>query len=309
MSAALDQALDDYLGLHRSLGRKYVDHGIQLPQFVAYLDSGWRQDGHHRAGGGVGYPTDRQHPGVVGPPADDGARLRPLLESARPRHRDPLSELLPFRASRVDPYLYSDDDIAALMAAARTLRPPLRAATYETLIGLIAATGMRSGEAVRLRPRRHRLGRGGDHDLALEVRQKPSRACPSHQPGRAAPIRRGPRRVHVPDPRSPDLLLPPSAPGSATKTTRPSAAWSAKPAWTGPSGRGPRPHDLRHRFAVDTLIGWYRAGVDVEAHMPLLSTYMGHLRTRRARTGICRPSPSCCSWPPNASSEQEKARP
>ena len=91
MSAALDQALDDYLGLHRSLGRKYVDHGIQLPQFVAYLE----------AAGAKTVTTDLalawaiqpigQHPGVVGPPADDGARLRPLLEGARPRHRDPLS--------------------------------------------------------------------------------------------------------------------------------------------------------------------------------------------------------------------------
>ena len=72
------------------------------------------------------------------------------MKALDPDTEIPSGELLPFRASRVDPYLYSDADIAALMAAARTLRPPLRAATYETLIGLIAATGMRSGEAVRL---------------------------------------------------------------------------------------------------------------------------------------------------------------
>ena len=43
-----------------------------------------------------------------------------------------------------------------------------------------------------------------------------------------------------------------------------------------PAGRRPRLHDLRHRFAVSTLLGWYRAGVDVEARMPLLSTFLGH---------------------------------
>ena len=47
-------------------------------------------------------------------------------------------------------------------------------------------------------------------------------------------------------------------------------------------GRGarcrPRPHDLRHSFAVRTLLAWYRAGVDVEAQLPLLSTHLGHIK-------------------------------
>jgi site-specific recombinase XerD len=150
MSAALDQAVDDYLGLHRSLGRKYVDHGIQLPQFVAYLE----------AAGATTVTTDLALAWAIQPsgstPVWWARRLTMVRGFARylkaldPDTEIPSRELLPFPASRVDPYLYSDADLAALLAAARTLRPPLRAATYETLIGLITATGMRSGEAVRL---------------------------------------------------------------------------------------------------------------------------------------------------------------
>ena len=45
----------------------------------------------------------------------------------------------------------------------------------------------------------------------------------------------------------------------------------------GPSdSRGPRLHDLRHRFAVETLVRWYRDGIDVERHLPRLTTYLGH---------------------------------
>ncbi len=69
MSTALAQALDDYLRLHRSLGRKYVDHGIQLPQFVAYLEAAGATTVTTESGVGVGHPTVGQHPGVVGPAA------------------------------------------------------------------------------------------------------------------------------------------------------------------------------------------------------------------------------------------------
>jgi integrase len=41
-------------------------------------------------------------------------------------------------------------------------------------------------------------------------------------------------------------------------------------------GYGPRLHDFRHHLAVDTLIGWYRAGVDIDQHLPELSAYLGH---------------------------------
>jgi integrase/recombinase XerD len=72
------------------------------------------------------------------------------LKAVDPQTEIPPLGVLPHRCRRVAPYLYSDTDIEALMAAARALRPPQRAATYETLIGLLAVTGMRSGEAIPL---------------------------------------------------------------------------------------------------------------------------------------------------------------
>ena len=197
------------------------------------------------------------------------------LKALDPDTEIPSRELLPFRASRVDPYLYSDADIAALLAAARTLHPPLRAATYETLIGLIAATGMRSGEAVRL----DRDDVDWDEGVITIWRSKfgRSRALPVHPTTLAALGRYA-------DFRDECILRPQvltffvSTVGTRLnneddKTFR---RLVRHVGLTSPSGRAPRLHDLRHRFAVDTLVNWYRAGVDVEAHMPLLSTYMGH---------------------------------
>ena len=101
-----------------------------------------------------------------------------------PRHMkalDPGTEitppdLLPHRAARSSPYLYSDADIAALMAAARVLGSPHRGATYETFVGLIAVTGMRSGEAIRL----NRNAIDWDEGLLTVWNSK----FPEHPPGR-----------------------------------------------------------------------------------------------------------------------------
>ena len=51
------------------------------------------------------------------------------------------------------------------------------------------------------------------------------------------------------------------------------------PTCGGRHGHGPRIQDLRHRFAAQTLIAWYRAGIDVERELPKLSTYLGHVHT------------------------------
>jgi len=79
-----------------------------------------------------------------------GARLRPPPPGLRPEERGAPVGLVPSRTCRAVPYLYSDEEIVALMEAARSLTPALRGATYETLIGLLRATGMRVGEAIRL---------------------------------------------------------------------------------------------------------------------------------------------------------------
>jgi integrase len=164
------------------------------------------------------------------------------------------------------------------MAAARRLRPPLRAATFEALIGLLACTGLRIGEAIRL----DRADFDRAHGL-LTVRDSKfgkSREVPLHDSAVAALADYGERR---------DRLCPDATQRSLFITTRGTrlahpTVYAPFRALLGQAGiehpspsRRVRVHDLRHSFAIKTLLGWYRDGGDVAARMPLLSTYLGHI--------------------------------
>jgi integrase/recombinase XerD len=145
-----DQAVTDYLAVRRALGYKLAENGRLLPDFVAYLQT-------------VGAATVTTELAVAWATQPTGctpvwwarrlAMVRGLARHLKAIDADteiPPLGVLPHRCRRVAPYLYSDSDVAALMAAARALRSRQRAATYETLVGLLAVTGMRSGEAIRL---------------------------------------------------------------------------------------------------------------------------------------------------------------
>jgi len=275
VTTAVDQALNDYLSLHRSLGRKFVDHGTQLPQFVAYLD----------AAGASTVTTELALAWAIQPSGTLSSwwarRLAMVRGFARylkaldPDTEIPPVEVLPYECRRVDPYLYSDADIAALMAAARALRSPLRAATYETLIGLIAATGMRSGEAVRI----DRDDIDWDEGVITIWRSKfgKSRALPLHPTTLAALARYADvRDQFISRPKAPSFFVSTAGTRLNNEDDKTFRRLVREVGLKSPSGRAPRLHDLRHRFAVRTLVNWYRAGLDVEAHLPLLSTYLGH---------------------------------
>ena len=118
--------------------------------------------------------TARQRPrGLPGPPADVVRIFARHLQPLDPATEVPPEDVLTAASARVPPYLYSPQEVTALMAAARTLRPAFRAATWRTLIGLLAVTGMRQGEACRLRRDDVDLNDGDDHDRGLQVRQVP----------------------------------------------------------------------------------------------------------------------------------------
>jgi integrase/recombinase XerD len=164
------------------------------------------------------------------------------------------------------------------MAAARGLRPRLRAATIETLIGLLACTGLRIGEALRL----DREDFDPIHAL-LTVRDSKfgkSREVLLHPSTVRALADYGEIRDRLcPHPETRSLFI-------TTRGTRPAHPTIHQPfrALLDQAGvRHPSPtrrvriHDLRHSFAVNTLLGWYQDGGDVAARMPLLSTYMGHV--------------------------------
>ncbi len=146
----LHAAVRDYLAVRRRLGYTLKDAGWLLPDFADYMrDKGCACVTTQLALAWATQPTGvspiwwRQRLGMV-------KGFARYLKTIDPSTEIPPRDLLPAVYSRITPYLYSDADVAALMAAARSLSPALRAATYETLIGLLAVSGLRVGEAIRL---------------------------------------------------------------------------------------------------------------------------------------------------------------
>ncbi len=199
------------------------------------------------------------------------------LATIDPWSEVPPTDLLPGHRPRIAPYIYSEAEIAALMAAARQLRPRLRATRHETLIGLLAVTGMRPGEALALDRQDVDLTHGVVHVRA--GKQKKQREVPLHKSTIGA-LRAyaGRRDAHFPTPSTPAFFI--SARGRRMGRAELNQTFIKLIGQVGLEGRGararPRPHDLRHAFAVRTLLDWYRAGEDIDRRMPLLSTYLGH---------------------------------
>jgi integrase/recombinase XerD len=196
---------------------------------------------------------------------------------------DPATEvppcgLLRYRRQPTTPYLFSEHDIDRLLIAAGTLRHPLMAATHQTLFGLLAVTGMRVGETLRLD--RHDVDLDtGTIDIARTKFNK-SRRIPVHPSTLAALRDYCDRRDRLcPPPKTPAFFV--STVGTRLGERRVRAVFSdligslhLEPR---PGCRTPRIHDLRHGFAVTSLVGWYRSAADVAVLMPLLSAYLGHV--------------------------------
>jgi len=276
--SGLRAELANYLAVRRALGFKLGRAGLLLADFVGYLE----------ANGTDTITTENAFTWASLPvnASSDwwGYRLSVVRAFARhlhaidPVHDVPPTGLLPAKTHRATPYLYSDANIAALMAAARQLRSPLRAATFETLVGLLAVTGLRIGEALRLDRDDVELTFG-----VLRIRQTKfgkSREVPLHPSTVEALAAYALRRDELrPRPREQAFFV--STAGTRLLYCNAHLAWLdlVRRARLGPRSATcrPRPHDLRHSFAVRTLLGWYRDGADVAACMPLLSTYLGHV--------------------------------
>jgi integrase len=274
----LRHALDDYLALRRSLGYKLERAGRLLADFVCHLESaGADTITLDAALSWATRPSDAD-------PSWGARRLSVVRVFARhlhaidPVHEVPPAGVLPAGKNRATPYLYSDTDILALMTAARNLRSPLRAATFETLVGLLAVTGVRIGEALRLDR--------GDVDLdegVLQIRDTKFgkfREIPLHYSTAGALAAYARRRDRL-CPRSVEPAFFVSTAGTRLLYCNVHNTWLklVRRAGLGPRSAScrPRPHDLRHSFAVRTLLGWYQGGIDVQAGMPALSTYLGHV--------------------------------
>jgi integrase len=273
----LHRILQDYLSLRRSLGFKLEREGALLPDFVAFLE----QSGSRVVTTPLALAWAKQSPDAT--PYWWATRLAMVRGFARYvrtidiKTEIPPEDVLPRIRLRVQPYIYSDADVSALMVATHQIRSPFRAHTYRTLIGLLASTGMRVGEAIDL-----------DHtDLdpergVITVRESKfgkSREVPLHPSTLAAlDAYANNRHRRFSRPRSPAFFLSLAGTRLIYRNVHPVFLRLVK--WAGLAERKPRRprlHDLRHSFAVHTLADAYRAGLDVERLVPLLSTYLGHV--------------------------------
>ena len=274
--SALADAARDYLRLRNSLGHDLAEYHRELPRLVAFLEA-------------EGLPTVTVAAALAwaqGPDVNPATTIAPrrmtiargfarYLAGIDARTEVPPSGLIAGRRRWRPPFIYSPGDIEALMAQARQLTP-MPAATHETLIGLLAVTGMRVGEVIRLDRadidwaggvltiRESKFGKTRMvpvHDSTLGTLERYARIrsqlCPHAASASFFVSAAGTRLIYA-------------CVGQVFRRLRDRAGIGAS------ADRPPRIHDLRHTFAVRTLLRWYQAGDDAEARLPVLSTYLGH---------------------------------
>jgi integrase len=277
--STISQAAEAYLAMRRGLGYKLRVEGRMLARFIAFLDS--RQAEHVTVEAALEWATQ---------PADAdpqwwAARLTVVRGFARylaltdPDTQIPPPDLLPRRGGdRTEPYLYSEQEIIALMRAARALVSPLRAATFETFVGLMAVTGLRTGEAMGLD--RDEVDLSAGVLLIRGTKLGKSRLVPLDATTT--------QQLRLYQQRRDQLCPRPSAPaffvsGAGTRLNHTNASKTFNRLLHGagitvpPGTAKPRLYDLRHSFAIATMIAWYSQGADVAHRLPALSTYLGHV--------------------------------
>jgi integrase len=274
--STLSGHVEDYLRLRRALGYKLERAGHLLPQLVAYLEAaGSATLTAELAISWARLPSDAR-------PNHWAARLSVArgfaryLQTVEPATEVPPAAVFPARRHRPAPYLWSQHDIQRLLDGARALRPRLRAATHEALFGLLAVSGMRIGEAVGL----------DRDDVAFDTgvitirhaKFDRSRLVPLHPTTTAALRTYATERDRLWRPRTSTAFF---VSGAGARLGRSDVAKTLRGITTAMGLRSdtvrPTTHQLRHSFAVRTLVDWHRSGVRVDEHIATLSTYLGHV--------------------------------
>ena len=285
VTSILSPVMDRYLDLKTDLGRRYADERAILRAFDAFLKANNADDltpdvferwclslSHLKSG------VRRRRMQIV-------RNLCLYRRRTEPSCFVPDPDLFPPRHQYVQPYIFTEADIARLIQATATLRTirayPLRYRVFRLAVVLLYTTGLRRGELLRMT-----VG-----DYALQERTLLVRASKFHK-SRLLPLSDDAaheiqvyltaRRAHCPDAmtdQAPLLWNGSAIVRSYTGTgfSRVFGALLQKAGIHKPDGQLPRIHDVRHSFAVNALLRWYQAGVDVQAKLPLLATYMGHV--------------------------------
>jgi len=271
----INAAIAEYLELRRRLGFKLEEAGRLLPDFARYAE---RREA-------TAITTELALAWAAQPgfsPERIADRLSAVrlfavhLQAVDPTVEVPPADLVIAHRRRVTPHLFSRADVAAILAATTIIDPPLAAATFATLIGLLAVSGLRLGEALRL----DRTDVDFD-TAALTIRLtkfNKTREVPLH-PSAVDALAAYDRQRSLVFPAATWFFASATGARLSHNAVYPVFArlLDAADIHALPRARRPRPHDLRHSFAVETVTGWYRDGGDVEARLPLLSTYLGHL--------------------------------
>ena len=272
-------AIEDYIALRRSLGFKLHGMATSLGKFASFLEQ--KEAPYITTALALEWAMQT----VDHSPSHWAQRLGFVRVFARhwsatdPRTEIPPAGLLPFRARRARPYLYTEQEIQRLLTAAKSLSSSsgLRPWTYHCLFGLLAVSGLRISEAIKLERQDVDF-----HQELLTIRQtkfNKSRLIPLHTSTRDVLTQYAEHRDRlVPSPRSSCFLLNDCGRCLERSTVlRTFHDLSRQIGLRGPSDHtGPRIHDFRHGFALNTLIQWYRAGEDIERRLPVLSTFLGH---------------------------------
>jgi integrase len=267
----------EYLAVRRALGYKLEQTERFLGQFLDYLDAkGTDRITVKDAVAWATLPGRGHHWHAMRLGAVRG--FARYLHEVDPQVEVPAADLLPDKSGRAVPYLYTDEQIAALMQAAGTLRIAHKTATFQTLFGVLAVTGMRVGEAIGVDRSNFDAASG-----TLTVRYAKfgkSRELPLH-PTTTDALTHYLRRHDRPKPSGPTEALLLSNVGTRLWMSDVQSCFRALRARAGILPRSaacrPRMHDLRHSFAVRTLLDAYRTDGDPAPRIAVLSTYLGHV--------------------------------
>jgi integrase len=275
----LARHLQDYLTLRRSLGFKLRETDSLLRQFVCFYRE--HKTSHLTTQLALRWATQPTTalPATLAGRYQIVRRFALYLSTVDIRTEVPPAGLLVYRKQRKPPYFYTDQQVVRLVRTARKLPSAtgLKGPTLSTLLGLVAVTGMRIGEAVNLGRQHVDLSQGL---LTIHHAKKDRVRLISLHTSTCTMLRRFERLRNrlCPHSRSSTFFVSETGERLNDNWVR---IWfahvSRQIGLRGPTDRrGPRIHDLRHRFTIKAMVKWYRAGKDVEAHLPELATYLGH---------------------------------
>jgi integrase len=276
--SALNEHLERYLRARRALGVKLERHGELLPQLVTYLEAAGASTVTRDLAISWAQLPASAHPRHWAARLSIARGFAAYLQTIDPATEIPAAGVFAVRYQRPTPYLWSRQDIRRLLDAARGLRPPLKAASYEALFGLLAVTGMRLGEAIALEPGDVNLDNGVITIRKQTAKLERERLVPLHPTTVLALAAYARTRARLcPEPRSSTFLLS----SIGTSLDRSAVAKTLRQLTTTLGLRTdtvhPTAHQLRHSFAVSTLIDWQRSGAQVDERIAVLSTYLGHV--------------------------------